>query len=102
MLMHPAPSAETSNAPSLRLGMSLSLRLLVSSGLFAHAANNRGAAASPAPMRAVLAIRSRRLIPRTSLLSVTSDVSLVDRRCRVGLYPHNRRSLAGDSAWLAM
>src|SRR6478736_2443819 len=87
MLMHPAPSSETSNVPSLRVRMSLSLRLLVSSGLFAHAANTRGAAASPAPMRAVRAIRSRRLIPRTSLFSVTSDVSLVDRRCLVGLHP---------------
>src|SRR4029450_6197052 len=55
MLMHPAPSSETSRVPSLRFFMALApLR----SPLADHAS---GAATSPAPTRAVLASRLRRV-----------------------------------------
>ena len=71
----------------------------------AHAANNRGPAASPAPMRAVLAMRSRRLIPRTSFVSVTSGVSFMcvgaDPVALVGLHPENRRR-RGRWQWLVI
>ncbi len=46
--------------------------------------NNGGPTANPAPIRAARAMRSRRLIPRISFLSIIAGVLFVCHRCRSG------------------
>src|ERR1051325_3499901 len=89
MLMHPCPSAETSKAPRFRVPMGRVSTLLPPAAfvgpLFSRVGRSlshpsRGATANPAPIRAALATKPRRLMaPLSRLFVVICSFSCMNR-----------------------